>query len=384
VRVHSNGRPFSGCPRALSYVPSLGGQENEGDTRDVPSQRLKRGMRGALTASAIIAMVSTSPAPAIAQPPAQNTESDALKKFRELNKQAETVNEELNKANDDKAARQAELDKATADLAAAAQSKEAATAKENEFRGQVEELSTASFRGARFNKLSALLTGTSAQDFLDRSTALNVLATDNNKALTELHGAVTTAADSATKAADAQRRAAEARDAAVKLTADIEARKKDLQTQIKQVEGAAKTLTAADKAKLNPPADNGVYFGPPGAAGTAMEAALRMRGTPYVWGGAAPGGFDCSGLTSWAYKQAGVTLPRSSRAQFGVGKSVSKDALMPGDLLFYGGSASSIHHVAMYIGNGMIVHASTSGTPVKSVPMSNGGSDYFGAKRVVG
>ncbi|MBP2331127.1 cell wall-associated NlpC family hydrolase [Kibdelosporangium banguiense] len=358
--------------------------ENEGDTRDVASQRLKRGMRGALTASAVIAMVSTSPAPAIAQPPAQNSESDALKKYRELSEEAEKVNEDFLKATDDKNAKQAELDKATAELAEAGKSKDAAQAKENEFRGQVEDLSSASFRGARFNKLSALLTGTSAQDFLDRSTALNVLATDNNKALTELHKAVTTAADSATKAADAQRRATEARDAAAKLSADIEARKKDLASQIKQVESAARTLSAADKAKLNPPADNGVYFGPPGAAGTAMQAALSMRGQPYVWGGAAPGGFDCSGLTSWAYKQANVVLPRSSRAQYGVGKPVSKDALIPGDLLFYGSSASSIHHVAMYIGNGMIVHASTSGTPVMSVPMEKGGKDFFAAKRVVG
>ncbi|MET0133028.1 MAG: glycoside hydrolase, partial [Kibdelosporangium sp.] len=150
------------------------------------SQRLKRGMRGALTASAIIAVVSTSPAPAIAQPPAPNSDSDALTKYKALSAEAEKVNEELNKAKDDRDARQADYDKATADLAAATQSKEQAAATENQFRGQVEELSAASFRGARFNKLSALLTGTSAQDFLDRSSALNVLATDNNKALSEM------------------------------------------------------------------------------------------------------------------------------------------------------------------------------------------------------
>jgi cell wall-associated NlpC family hydrolase len=340
-------------------------------------------MRGALTASAIIAMVSTSPAPAIAQPPA-NTDSDALKKFKDLSAEAETVNEELNKARDDKAARQAELDKANADLAAANQSQAQATAKENQFRGQVEELSVASFRGARFNKLSALFTGTSADDFLARSTALNVLATDNNKALTELSNAVTTASDSAKKAEDARRRSIEALDAANKLTGEIEARAKDLENQIKQVKASADKLSAAEKQKLIGPVDLGVYIGPPGSAGTAMNAALSMRGQPYVWGGAAPGGFDCSGLTSWAYKQAGVNLPRSSRAQYGVGRSVSRDALLPGDLLFFGSSADSIHHVAMYIGNDMIVHASTTGTPVKSAPISGGGSDYFGAKRIVG
>jgi cell wall-associated NlpC family hydrolase len=329
-------------------------------------------------------MVSTSPAPALAQPPAQNTDSDAVKKYKDLSAQAETVNEELNKAKDDKAARQAELDKANADMAAAGQAKTQAATTEEQYRGQVDELSTATFRGARFNKLSALLTGTSAQDFLDRSTALNVLATDNNKALSELSSAVTTASESEKKAADAAKRATEARDAAAKLQADIEARKKDLDAQIKQVQAAATKLSASEKETLKGPVDNTVYLGPPGAAGTAMNAALSMRGQPYVWGGAAPGGFDCSGLTSWAYKQAGITLPRSSRAQFGVGRAVSKDALMPGDLLFYGGSASSIHHVAMYIGNGMIVHASTSGVPVKSAPITNGGSDFFAAKRIVG
>ncbi|MEV4314444.1 NlpC/P60 family protein [Actinocrispum sp. NPDC049592] len=348
------------------------------------SQRLKRGMRGAFTASAIIAMVSTSPAPALAQPPAQNSDSDAVKKYKDLSAQAEQVNEELNKAKDDKDARQAELDKANADMAAANQAKTQAAATEEQFRGQVDQLSTASFQGARFNKLSALLTGTSPEDFLDRSTALNVLATDNNKALTELSSAVTTAADAERKAADAAKRATEARDAAAKLQADIEARKKDLDAQINQVKAAAQKLTQGEKNSLIGPADNGVYIGPPGAAGTAMNAALSMRGQPYVWGGAAPGGFDCSGLTSWAYKQAGVSLPRSSRAQYGVGRSVGRNELIAGDLIFYGGSAGSIHHVAMYIGNGMIVHASTSGVPVKTATIDGGGKDYFGAKRIVG
>ncbi|TCO48084.1 NlpC/P60 family protein [Actinocrispum wychmicini] len=348
------------------------------------SQRLKRGMRGALTASAIIAVVTTtSQVPALAQPPA-NSDSDAVKKYKDLTAQADQVNETLLKATDDAKARQAELDKANADLAAAAQAKSQAAATEQEFRGQVDELSTATFQGARFNKLSALLTGTSAQDFLDRSTALNVLATDNNKALTELAGAVSTAKDSEAKAADATKRATEARDAAAKLKADIQAQKDALDAQLKQVKAAADKLTKADRQTLAGSQDNGVYITAPGAAGAAVQAALSRRGDPYVWGGASPGGFDCSGLVEWAYGQAGVGLPRSSRSQFGLGKSVSINDLQPGDLLFYGGSASSIHHVAMYVGQGMIVHASTSGQPVKTAPISGGGSDFFGAKRIVG
>ncbi|CAM3562489.1 NlpC/P60 family protein [Kibdelosporangium persicum] len=348
------------------------------------SQRLKRGMRGALTASAIIAMVSTAPAPAIAQPPTGSTESDALKKYNELNKQAAIVNDDLNKAKDDKDAKQAELDKATADLAAANQAKQAAAATEEQFRGQVEDLSSASFRGARFNKLSALLTGTSAQDFLDRSSALNILATDNNKALSELHKAVTTAAEAATKAEDAQKRATEARDAAAKLQTEIENRAKDLQKQINEVKAAKNRLSAADQATFNVAKDTGKYFGPPGAANTAVQAALSRQGDTYVWGGTSPGGFDCSGLTLWAYKQAGVTLPRSSKQQYTVGKSVPLNALQAGDLVFYGASAGSIHHVALAIGPDKIVHASTFGKPVAVTTVRGGGSDVFGAKRVVG
>jgi len=352
----------------------------------VASQRLKRGMRGAVTASAIAAAVcTTSPIPALAQPPAQSNDSDSVKKFKELTDQADKINEDYLKATDDLAAKQGELDKATADLTSATQAKSQAAKTEDQFRDQVDQLSTASFRGARFNKLSALLTGTSAEDFLERSTALNVLASDNNKALTELSGAVKTTADSEVKANDATKRATDARDAAVELQADIGAQKKALDAQIEQIKQANKKLSAAEKASLSGPADNGVFItDAPGAAGAAVRAAMSQRGVMYVWGGASPGGFDCSGLTSWAYKQAGVTIPRSSRAQFGIGKSVSINDLQPGDLLFYGGSASSIHHVAMYIGDGQIVHASTSGQPVKTGPISSGGKDFFGAKRIVG
>jgi cell wall-associated NlpC family hydrolase len=351
----------------------------------VASQRLKRGMRGALTASAIAAAVcTTSPIPALAQP-AQNNDSDSVKKYKELTEKADQLNEDYLKATDDLSAKQGELNKANGDLASATQAKTQATATEGEFRDQVDKLSDASFKGARFNKLSALLTGTSPEDFLDRSTALDVLAADNNKALTELSGAVKTAADSEVKATDATKRASDARDAAAKLKADLEKQKKDLDAQLEQVKQANKNLSKADKASLAGPQDTGVYVvNAPGAAGAAVRSALAQVGTMYVWGGAAPGGFDCSGLTSWAYKQAGVSIPRSSRAQFGIGKSVSMGDLQPGDLLFYGGSAGSIHHVAMYIGDGRIVHASTSGQPVKVAPISGGGKDFFGAKRVVG
>jgi peptidoglycan DL-endopeptidase CwlO len=102
--------------------------------------------------------------------------------------------------------------------------------------------------------------------------------------------------------------------------------------------------------------------------GAALTAALGERGVRYVWGGTSPSGFDCSGLMQWAYRHAGVTLPRSSSAQSSVGHPVSKADLRPGDLVFF---YSPVSHVGMYVGNGMVVHAPEPGQSVKLSPMSH-------------
>jgi len=99
-----------------------------------------------------------------------------------------------------------------------------------------------------------------------------------------------------------------------------------------------------------------------GRRGSAMSIAMRKLGAPYRWGAAGPGAFDCSGLVYWSYRQTGMTLPRSSSAQSRVGTPVSKGALQPGDLVFF---YRPVSHVAIYIGGGRVVHASTAGKPVK-------------------
>jgi len=114
------------------------------------------------------------------------------------------------------------------------------------------------------------------------------------------------------------------------------------------------------------------------AADKAVAWAMSQRGKPYVWGGTGPNSFDCSGLTSQAYKHAGVNIPRSSKAQSGVGKPVAKSDLRPGDLVFF---YSPVSHVAMYIGDGKIVQAQTSGQPVKVTSLNQGGP-FNSARRV--
>jgi cell wall-associated NlpC family hydrolase len=124
--------------------------------------------------------------------------------------------------------------------------------------------------------------------------------------------------------------------------------------------------------------------GPLGAApgammrATAMNAALSKVGVPYVWGAAGPRAFDCSGLVLWAFKRVGISLPHSSAAQSRMGAPVAKSDLRPGDLVFF---YSPVSHVAMYIGNGMVVHASEPGQPVKVTPLSRAGT-FHNARRL--
>jgi cell wall-associated NlpC family hydrolase len=103
-----------------------------------------------------------------------------------------------------------------------------------------------------------------------------------------------------------------------------------------------------------------------GRAGAAVQAAMAQLGDPYVWGADGPTTFDCSGLTMYAWDKAGVSLSHSSKTQASEGRRVSKSQLMPGDLVFY---YSPISHVAMYIGNGRIVHAPRPGKPVQTAPL---------------
>jgi len=117
---------------------------------------------------------------------------------------------------------------------------------------------------------------------------------------------------------------------------------------------------------------------------TFLDAALSRRGMPYVWGGAGPEDFDCSGLVQWAFAQVGVTMPRVAADQALTGPLVPVADLSPGDLLFYRTDPTDpgyVSHVAIYLGNGMMVQAPQPGMNVEVVPVDLG-SQYAGAVRV--
>ncbi|OYO24720.1 hypothetical protein CGZ93_02645 [Enemella dayhoffiae] len=104
-----------------------------------------------------------------------------------------------------------------------------------------------------------------------------------------------------------------------------------------------------------------------GRGGAAIGFARAQLGKPYIYGGTGPSGYDCSGLTMAAYKAAGVSIPRTSQAQYaGAGSQIPISSVQPGDLVFYG----DLSHVAIYVGGGQVIHAPNSTTVVKYAPLT--------------
>jgi cell wall-associated NlpC family hydrolase len=118
---------------------------------------------------------------------------------------------------------------------------------------------------------------------------------------------------------------------------------------------------------------------PPATHSSVVSIALQYLGVPYVWGGASPSGFDCSGLTMYVYAKVGVYLPHNAAMQYGMGTPVSRSQLAPGDLVFFNG----LSHVGMYIGGGRFVHAPHTGDVVKISSLSEYwySATYVGARR---
>jgi cell wall-associated NlpC family hydrolase len=168
-------------------------------------------------------------------------------------------------------------------------------------------------------------------------------------------------------AADAARQLQMAREAQARLSAQQRASQQQPSTT---VVGVSAIAPAADTVVAPPPTHSNV-----------ANIAMSQLGTPYVWAGSAPGGFDCSGLVMWAYAQVGVSLPHSSYGQYGYGVPVSRDQLQAGDLVFFDG----LGHVGIYIGGGQFVHAPHTGDVVKisSLDESWYSATFVGARRIL-
>jgi cell wall-associated NlpC family hydrolase len=167
------------------------------------------------------------------------------------------------------------------------------------------------------------------------------------------------------QAAELAHQAQLAREAQARL---IAAKTSQAQSHDATVVGISATAPGAD-----------TVIAPPSHYQGVVAIAMSQIGTPYVWGGAAPGGFDCSGLVMWAYAQVGVSLPHSSYAQYNYGVPVSYDQLEPGDLVFFDG----LGHVGMYIGGGQFIEAPHTGAFVQISNLADRLGSYVGARRIL-
>ncbi|GAB2043633.1 hypothetical protein AGATL06_01290 [Agathobaculum sp. TL06] len=141
---------------------------------------------------------------------------------------------------------------------------------------------------------------------------------------------------------------------------------------------------AENKAPVTPASNVVSYTGTSEARAEVLEYAAQFLGTPYVYGGSSPSGFDCSGFTSYVFNNTVGSIPRVAQSQFNATTHVSREELLPGDLVFFGSSASSISHVGIYVGDDTFIHSPHTGDVVKYESLSGSYASRFqGGGRVI-
>ena len=140
----------------------------------------------------------------------------------------------------------------------------------------------------------------------------------------------------------------------------------------------------SDYVKLLDPSEAEAYAAGRANAQRLIEIARQYIGTPYRYGGMSPAGFDCSGFTKYCAAQMGINLNRTAASQTEHGYYVSKDQLIPGDLVFFVTNGYNISHVGIYVGNGMMIHSPKPGYSVEIITIDSGyyASTYSTARRI--
>jgi peptidoglycan DL-endopeptidase CwlO len=322
----------------------------------------RRRSRAALALGVALVAMATgvlAPTTAAADP---TTAAQAQQLMRDTAQQLAVIDEQLHEAELIVAEQQRVADEAAAQAAAAQQALDV-------FTPRIRAIAQTGFTGKTQSRVAAFMTSESAEELVQQMTTLDMIASHTNTVVAEISVAQRAAeeaqaiADQASAAARAgleqlQAQKAEAEQKAAAYQADFD--------RLSAAEQAAVTTAVAGRS-LAAPRDLPM---PPGAAGEAIRVALAQVGAPYRYGSSGPDAFDCSGLTSYAYGAAGVSLPHSSRAQSSMGTQVSRSELQAGDLVFF---YSPISHVGLYIGSGMMVHARTYGSPVAVTSVDQSG-----------
>ncbi|GAA1565633.1 NlpC/P60 family protein [Streptomyces globosus] len=315
-------------------------------------------------AAAATAAAALTAAPAIAAPghprePAAGARAQVDRLFQE----AEQATERYNRAGERADALRADIGRAQDQLARGQD-------RINTMRGVLGAFAGAQYRSGGIDPAVELMLSEDPVEYLDRAATLEQLTDRQTRQLDDLRK-------------EQRRLVQQRREASLKLAeldaarADVARQKRIVTAKLAAARRLLNEMPAPERAdyerssrsggRADTDADLPASDVPvSGRAAAAVRAARSALGRPYIWGSTGPTGFDCSGLMVWSYRQAGVSLPRTSQAQRHAGRKVPLSQAQPGDLVTYRSDAS---HVGMYVGNGQVIHAPYPGARVRYDPV---------------
>ncbi|NJQ06130.1 C40 family peptidase [Streptomyces lonarensis] len=341
-------------------------------------------------AAATVAFTSQGSASATPNP----SKDEVKERVDELHEEAATINEEYIGAVERAETLQEEADKLQESVARGQEEL-------NELRNSIGSVASAQYRNGGMTPSVQLFLSADPDGYLDRASTLDQITGKQAEALrtietkqralgqqraeasAKLESLEESRAEAKERKDEIQGKLTEARQLLNRLTeeerAAIAAEEREAEAAAQREAEAAADRASRSDGRTDTPSTSGGGGGgggsavAPGGGGggssyaqSAISAAQSKIGAPYVFGSTGPTTFDCSGLTGWAYKQAGISLPRTSQAQAAAGTRVSADQLQPGDLvLYYGG----LTHIGIYVGNGQILHAPRTGSTVSYAPL---------------
>jgi len=237
----------------------------------------------------------------------------------------------------------------------------------NSLRETLGSLAGAQYRSGGLDPSLALLFSDDPDDYLDKASVLGRISVHQAGQLKELRTAMRELGQERSEAARKLGELDKSRKA-------VASHKRTVEKKLAKARHLLNSLPSGERAAYDRASRSGRFDLPDlgsaapssNRAAAALAAIRSALGKPYVWGANGPSGFDCSGLMQWSYAQAGVSLPRTSQAQRFAGHQVPLSQAQPGDLVTYRNDAS---HVAMYMGNGQVIHAPYPGAPVRYDPV---------------
>ncbi|MFF5284426.1 NlpC/P60 family protein [Streptomyces sp. NPDC012756] len=253
----------------------------------------------------------------------------------------------------------------------------------NELRDRIGTVATGQYRSGGLDPALQLFLSENPDTYLERASALDRAGERQSAVLQQF--------------LSEQRRLQQQRGEASEKLRDLDGvqkelgrRKGEIQGKLREAQRLLNTLTAKERARIAEEEDRadrasarvdlGNEASASGRAAAAFAAAKSRVGMPYVWGASGPTSFDCSGLTSWAFRQAGMTIPRTSQAQASIGTRVdSLGDLRPGDLIIM---RTDLSHVGFYAGNGQILHSPKPGAQVRYESIARSGMPFMWGVRI--